>query len=143
MYLRILVADDYAPVRRGLRILLESHPDWTVADEAADGREAVEKALHLHPDVIVLDIEMPQMNGLEAARRIHAASPDAAILIFSQHDSEQVVQDALLAGAQGYLLKSDAAQDLWLAVEAVSQHRAYVSSTVACALPDNIQRRRE
>jgi DNA-binding NarL/FixJ family response regulator len=134
MDLRILLVDDYAPVRRGLRALLETHPDWKVSDEATNGREAVEKALQTHPDVIVLDIEMPQMNGLEATRRIHAASPDAAILIFSQHDSEQVVQDALHAGAQGYLFKSDAAQDLLSAVEAVSQHKAYVSSTVARTL---------
>lgn len=131
MDLRILLVDDYTPVRRGLRALLETHPDWKVADEATNGQEAVEKALQARPDVIVLDIEMPQMNGLEAARRIHAASPNAAILIFSQYDSEQVVLDALRAGAQGYLFKSDAAQDLLPAVEAVSQHRAYVSSTLA------------
>jgi DNA-binding NarL/FixJ family response regulator len=129
--LRILLVDDYAPVRRGLRALLETHPDWKVADEATNGQEAVEKALQMQPDVIVLDIEMRQMNGLEATRRIHAASPDTAILIFSQHDSEQVVQDALHAGAQGYLVKSDAAHDLLPAVEAVSQRRAYVSSTLA------------
>jgi DNA-binding NarL/FixJ family response regulator len=128
---RILVADDHEVVRRGMRVLLGSHPDWEVVGEAANGREAVELAIALAPDVVVLDVTMPELNGLEATRRIRAAVPRAEVLVLTVHESEQVVREVLDAGARAYVLKSDAGHDLVAAVEALCQHRPFFTSTVA------------
>ena len=129
--LRILVADDHEVVRSGVRVLLEAHPGWQVCDEAAEGREAVEKAGRLRPDVVILDIGMPLLNGLEAARLIRKASPQSEVLILSMHESEQVIREVLAAGARGYVLKSDAGRSLVNAVEALSRHKTFFTSSVA------------
>jgi DNA-binding NarL/FixJ family response regulator len=129
--LRLIVADDHEVVRKGVRALLESQAGWSVLEEAVDGREAVEQAGRLRPDVIVLDISMPGLNGFEATRQIRKVSPDSEVLILTMHDSEQVVRDVLLAGARGYVLKSDVGRDLVAAVEALSKHRPFVTSRVA------------
>ena len=129
--LRILVADDHEVVRRGVRVLLEVHPGWEICDEAVEGREAVEKAVRLRPDVVILDIGMPLLNGLEAARQIRKASPESEVLILTMHESEQVIREVLAAGARGYVLKTDAGRDLVNAVEALSRHKTFFSSTVA------------
>ena len=131
MALRILVADDHSVVRRGLRELLESRKGWKVCAEAADGRDAVVQAQHHRPDVAILDLGMPELNGVEAARQVHASSPETEILILSAHASEKLARDVLGAGARGYLLKEDADQDLLSAVDAVSQHRAFFTSKLA------------
>jgi len=128
---RILLADDHEFVRRGVRSLLETHPDFQICGEAVDGREAVEKAQTLRPDVIVLDISMPEMNGLEAARVIHKMLPASEILILSQHKTTEVMNAALTAGARGYIAKSDVARDLLAAVAAVSQHKPVFSGKVS------------
>jgi len=128
---RILIADDHEIVRRGLRALLESQPEWVVIDEAVHGREAVEKASKLHPDVVVLDISMPQLNGLEAARQILKEMPKTEVLILTVHESEQVVREILKTGARGYVLKSDAGRDLVSAVRALSEHQVFFTSKVA------------
>jgi DNA-binding NarL/FixJ family response regulator len=128
--LRVLIADDHEVARRGIRALLESHPDWEVCAEAKDGRETVELASRLKPDVILLDIGMPNLNGLEAARQILAVSPEAAILILTMHDTDQVVREVLRAGARGFLLKSDAGRDLVAAVEALQQQRTFFTTRV-------------
>lgn len=128
--LRILVADDHELLRRGVRALLETHAGWEVCDEAVDGREAVEKAIRLRPDLVILDIWMPGLNGLEAARRIRKEAPGSEILILTMHDSEQVVQEVLAAGARGYVLKSDASRDLVAAVEALSHHKTFFTPSV-------------
>lgn len=122
MTVRILVADDHPVVRHGLRTLLGSRPQWEIIDEAEDGIEAVEKADRLQPDVILLDVSMPRMDGLEACRRIRQIVPKAEVLIVTQHDSPQMMREAVRAGARGYVVKSDAARDLLAAVDAVSQH---------------------
>ena len=96
--LRILIADDHELARRGIRSLLESHPGWEVCAEAKDGRDAVELATSLKPDLVLLDIGMPNLNGLEAARQILATSPNAAILILTMHDSDNVIREVLRAG---------------------------------------------
>lgn len=129
--LRILIADDHEVARKGIRSLLEGHPGWEVCAEAGDGREAVEYANNLKPDVLLLDIGMPNLNGLDAARRILAVTPEACILVLTVHDSEQVVREVLAAGARGFLLKSDAGRDLVAAVEALQDRRTFFTPKVA------------
>ena len=128
---RILVADDHEVVRHGLKALLETQPGWQIAGEAVTGREAAELAKQLKPDVTVLDISMPDLNGLEATRLILKEVPQTEVLILTMHASEQVVREVLDAGARGYLLKSDAARDLVTAVQALSQHRPFLTADVA------------
>jgi DNA-binding NarL/FixJ family response regulator len=129
--LRILVADDHEVVRRGLITLLQLQPDWQVCGEAVDGRDAVIKASRLNPDIVILDIAMPSLNGLEATRQILKSNPKTKVLVLTLHDSDQLVQDALDAGARGFLLKSDAARDLVAAVEALRRDKTYFTSKVA------------
>jgi DNA-binding NarL/FixJ family response regulator len=133
MPVRILVADDHQVVRTGLRALLESKTGWQVCAEASNGREAVEKAGELQPDVAVLDIGMPLLNGVEATRQIRKLSPQTEILILTMHDSEQLVQEVLAAGAHGYILKDDADRNLIAAVDALRRHKPFLSSRVSDA----------
>lgn len=128
---RILIADDHEVARKGIRSLLEVHPDWEVCGEAQDGREAVECARRMKPDLVLLDIGMPSLNGLDAARQILATSPDTRILILTMHDSEQVIREVLAVGARGFLLKSDAGRDLVAAVEALQHNRTFLTTRVA------------
>lgn len=123
--LRILVADDHDLMRRGLKSLLESHPGWTICAEAHTGREAVTKAEELKPDIVILDITMPELNGVEAARRILKASPNTEILVLSVHYSDQLIRDILEAGVRGYIVKSDSDRDLVIAVEALANHKPF------------------
>jgi DNA-binding NarL/FixJ family response regulator len=127
MSVRILVVDDHPIVRHGLRTLLGGRPEWEIIDEAEDGIEAVEKADRLKPDVVVLDVSMPRMDGLEACRRIRKSVPKSEVLMVTQHDSPQMMHEALSAGARGYIVKSDAARDLLAALEAVSQHKLFIA----------------
>jgi len=116
--MRILLADDHEMVRRGLRSLLQAHPGWVVCAECANGREAVERSAELLPDVAVLDVTMPELNGIDAARQIRRDRPSIATVIFSVHDTEQMVREVLLAGAWGYVAKSTSPEDVVLAVDA-------------------------
>ncbi len=131
---RILIADDHEIVRVGLRALLEGHAGWEVCGEANNGKEAVEKAGKLHPDLVIVDVTMPQLNGLESARRILSASPDVRILVLSMHESEKLVEEVLEIGAHGFLLKSDAGRELISFIEAILKGRRCVSSKLAKTL---------
>jgi DNA-binding NarL/FixJ family response regulator len=128
---RILIADDHEVVRKGLRSLLESEPGLEVVGEASNGREAVERAATTKPDVVVLDIGMPELNGLEATRRIVKAMPRTEVLILTVHETEEVIREVLRAGARGYVLKSDAGRLLLTAVEAVAAHKPFFTSRVS------------
>src|ERR1700684_2750995 len=129
MAVRILLVDDHPIVRQGLRTLLEGGSGWEVVGEASDGIEALDKVETLQPDIVVLDVTMPRMNGLEACRLIQKRQSGAAleVLFVTQHDSPQMMREALDAGARGYVVKSNAARDLLEAVEAVSQHRIFTA----------------
>lgn len=110
--LRILLADDHALIRRGARGVLQSHSGWRVVGEAANGGEAVEKAKKLKPDVAIVDISMPELDGVQVTRQIREAVPHTKVLILTMHDSDQMVQNALDAGAHGYVLKSHLTESL-------------------------------
>ena len=129
--LRILIADDHDVVRSGLRHMIEAQPGWSVCGEATNGRDAVDMAKELVPDIVILDHAMPDLNGLEATRLIKKAVPSAEVLIFTMHESEQLVRDILAAGARGYLMKSDAARYVVLAVDSLSRHKPFFTSKVS------------
>ena len=130
--LSILIADDHAVVRAGLRTLLESRTRWQVCAEAADGRDAVEKAAKHKPHIAILDIGMPLLNGVEATRHIRKASPATEILILTMHEeSDDLVQQVVEAGARGYILKDEADRVLLDAVQALSQHKPFFSVRVS------------
>jgi DNA-binding NarL/FixJ family response regulator len=130
MSIAVLLADDHAIVRDGLKTLLQAQPDLRVVGEAANGREAVGTAAQLRPDVVVMDISMPDMNGVEAARRIHAARPETRIVMLSMHGNAEHVYRALEAGATGYLLKESAGAELVTAIRAVHAGRRYLTEKV-------------
>jgi len=123
--LRILICDDHDLIRRGMKMLLEAREGWTICGEAHTGRDAVEMATKLRPDVAVLDITMPELNGLDAAKRIKKASPQTEILIFSVHYSDELVRQVIEAGLRGYIIKSDSDRDLVAAVETLSKHKPF------------------
>jgi DNA-binding NarL/FixJ family response regulator len=127
-------------IRRGLRLLLESYPEFTVVAEAADGRQAVEQAVATRPDVVVLDLTMPLLSGTEAAERITDAVPTTAVVILSVHSDEGYVLRALKAGAKGYLLKDSAEGDLIEAIRAVSGGKAFFSPEVSRMLVEDYMR---
>jgi DNA-binding NarL/FixJ family response regulator len=128
---KILVADDHDIIRRGLKQLLTSRSGWEVCGEAKTGREAVALAEQLKPEIVVMDISMPDLNGLEASRRIHKSFPKIGILILTLHFSDQLVRDIVEAGARAYIMKSDADRDLVSAVEALANHRTFFTSRAA------------
>jgi two-component system, NarL family, response regulator NreC len=138
--IRILLADDHNVMRRGLRLLLESQPGFTVVGEASDGRQAVEQAEALNPDVVVLDIAMPNLSGIEAAQRILALLPHTAVVVLSMHSDEGYVLRALKAGAKGYLLKDSAEGDLIDAIKTVSQGKTFFSSEISKMLVEDYVR---
>jgi DNA-binding NarL/FixJ family response regulator len=132
MVTRILLADDHEVVRRGVQAMLaEARPDWQVCAEATNGREAVSLAAKHKPDVVVLDLSMPELNGLEATRQIRRDLPQTEVLIFTLHESEQVLREVLSAGARGYVVKSEDVRLLVSAIEALARHKPYFASAAA------------
>jgi DNA-binding NarL/FixJ family response regulator len=129
--LRILVADDHELVRCSIRGLLRARPGWTVVGEAMNGREAVEKANRLKPDVIILDISMPDLDGLQATRRIREIVPTTKVVVLTMHDSDQMMRRVLHAGALGYVLKSALATQLVKAVKDVSAGKQFLTPRIS------------
>jgi DNA-binding NarL/FixJ family response regulator len=129
--LRILIADDHEVVREGTRLMLESEPGWEVCGVATTGREAVEQAKELRPDIAVLDMSMPDLTGLEAARKIKRASPSSEVIIFTATESKELIRDVFESGAKSYILKADVGSHLVDAVKSVSQHKPFFTSKVA------------
>jgi two-component system, NarL family, response regulator NreC len=138
--LRILLADDHAMVRKGFRLILEAQPDMEIAGEAGNGREAVELAEKLHPDIVVMDVAMPELNGIEATRRLASSSPHTRVLALSMHKDSVYVREILRAGARGYLLKDSIDTDLISAVRAVARGDGYISPGVSDAVLTDYRR---
>jgi DNA-binding NarL/FixJ family response regulator len=140
---RILIADDHDVVRCGVRTLLETHPGWTVCGEARDGREAIAKVAELRPDLVVMDVAMPTLNGMDAARQILKDRPGTPILIFTLYESDELIRQVLEAGARGFILKSDAAQNLLLAVEALQRRATFFTARAAKMMLDGYLHRND
>ncbi|MGH8046399.1 MAG: response regulator [Chthoniobacterales bacterium] len=126
--IKILIADDHEVVRHGVRDLLAAQPGWEVCGAASTGREAVKLAEEKQPDIVVLDLSMPGLNGMEAARQIRKVQPEIKILIFTMHETEELVREVFRSGANGYVLKSDAGTHLIAAINAVLEGNHYCSS---------------
>jgi DNA-binding NarL/FixJ family response regulator len=129
--LRIVVADDHPLMRRGICDLLESEPGWKVVAEASNGREAVEAMTGSKPDILVIDLAMPELNGLTATREILRALPKTGVVLLTMHKTEQVIREVLESGARGFVLKSDAGQNLVAAVKAVAAGKPFFTPNVA------------
>jgi DNA-binding NarL/FixJ family response regulator len=138
---RILLADDHAVVRRGLRLVLESEPDLEVVAEVGDGAEAVERSMEEDVDLAILDVTMPRMTGLHAAAELHRRRPELRVLILSMHDNEQYLLEALKAGASGYVLKSVADRDLVEACRATMRGEPFLyPGAINALIKDFLQR---
>ena len=138
--IRILLADDHAVIRRGLRLVLEEQQDFQVVGEAGDGREAISLAESLDPDVVVLDVSMPGMNGIEAARQISSRQPRTALVVLSMHSDEAYVLRALKSGVRGYLLKESPESDFIQAIHCVNEGKAFFSPAVSRTLAEDYVR---
>ena len=132
--IKILLADDHALVRQGFRMILSAQADMQIVGEAGNGREAVELAETLQPDVVIMDVAMPELNGMEATRRLAAVAPRARVLALSMHKDAVYVREILRAGARGYLLKDSVDADLIAAVRSVAKGEGYLSPGVSDAV---------
>jgi len=132
--IRILLADDHAVVRQGFRMILASEADMEIVGEAGNGREAVELAERLQPEVVVMDVAMPELNGIEATRRLLTSSPRTRVLALSMHKDAVYVREILRAGARGYLLKDAMDRDLLAAVRALAKGEGHLSPSISDAV---------
>lgn len=135
MPIRVLLADDHALIREGLKALLEKQ-GIQVVTEASDGQEAVRLGEKTQPDVAILDITMPLLNGVDAARELIKSTPKAKVILLTQHDEDQYVTEALRSGVKGYVLKSQAAEDLIHAIREVCKGSVYLSPSISRAVVD-------
>src|ERR1700676_5738281 len=127
---RVIVVDDHAVIRRGVQGILHSFPEWELCGEADNGQEAVRLAESLKPEIIIMDVSMPVLNGLEATRIIRDAHPETKVLLLTLHSSTELVRSAFRAGARGYVLKSDAENELVRALNVVIGEGTYVSPAI-------------
>jgi two-component system response regulator NreC len=138
--IHILLADDHAVVRQGFKMILAAQPDMEIVGEAGNGREALDLAGKLQPDVIVMDVAMPELNGIEATRRVADVSPRSRVLALSMHKDSVYVREILRAGARGYLLKDAISSDLLAAVRAIARGEGYLSPGVSDAVLNDYRR---
>jgi DNA-binding NarL/FixJ family response regulator len=136
--LRIVVADDHAIVRQGLKLLIDKQPDMTVIGEAADGHRVLERARALKPDIVVMDISMPGMNGLLATRALKQLQPDVAIIVLTRHDEDTHFEELLRAGASGYVLKQSPPPELLQAIRAVAAGGIYLDPAMSDKVADGL-----
>lgn len=136
--LRIVVADDHAIVRQGLKLLIDKQPDMTVVGEAADGNRVLERARALEPDIVVMDISMPGMNGLLATRALKQLQPDVAIIVLTRHDEDTHLEELLRAGASGYVLKQSPPPELLQAIRAVAAGGIYLDPAMSDKVADGL-----
>ena len=129
--LRVLVVDDYEPIRRFIANKLEGQPQMQIVAEVGDGMEAVQKAQELQPDLILMDVGLPTIDGIEATRRIQKVSPNSKILFVSENRTSDIAEEALRCGGLGYVLKSDAGTDLLPAIDSVLRGKRFISTTLA------------
>jgi len=127
---RVLIVDDHAVIRRGVQGILSTYPEWDLCGEADNGQEAIRLAGELAPEVVIMDVSMPGMNGLEATRIIHDVLPETKVLLLTLHSSSEFVRSAFRAGARGYVLKSDAENELVRALNVVIGEGTYVSPAI-------------
>jgi DNA-binding NarL/FixJ family response regulator len=139
--MRVLLADNHIVIRGGLRALLEMYGQFHICGEADNGAAAVELAIRKKPDVVVININLPDINGIEVTRQIRKERPDTEVLIFTGENNEELMREALCAGARGYLLKSASDEQIIRAIEALGQHRTFCSSAVSEMLLDDLARR--
>ncbi len=138
--LRLLLADDHEIVRRGARAIISQNPAWVVVGEAQDGETALKLALDLRPDIAVLDVSLPHMNGVTVTRRLKQEAPGISVLLFTMRDDDRTVNEGLIAGARGYVLKSDTQHHLGAAIAALEARRPYFSPWVTQLLIDGLVR---
>ena len=131
MVIEVLIADDHGVVRDGVRYLLEAHADIKVVAAVDNGADAVRKTVELRPHVVLLDVAMPRLNGIEATRALTRESPETAVVLLSMHSSVELMREAFLAGARGYLLKESAGSEVERAVRAVAGGRQFLGEGVA------------
>jgi DNA-binding NarL/FixJ family response regulator len=127
---RVLIVDDHVVIRRGVQGILSTYPEWDLCGEADNGQDAIRLAGELAPEVVIMDVSMPGMNGLEATRIIHDVLPETKVLLLTLHSSSEFVRSAFRAGARGYVLKSDAENELVRALNVVIGEGTYVSPAV-------------
>jgi DNA-binding NarL/FixJ family response regulator len=132
--IKVLLADDHTIVRQGLKLILAAQPDFEVVGEAANGREAAELAEKLRPDIVLMDVQMPELNGIEATRRMVAANSRVKVLVLSMHKEALYVREVLKAGARGYILKDAIDTELLSAMRSVARGDGYISPGVSSAL---------
>ncbi len=138
--IRVLLADDHAVVRQGFRLILSHEPDMEIVGEAGNGREAIALCERMKPDVVVMDVAMPELNGIEATRRLQISSPATRVLALSMHKDGVYVREILRAGARGYLLKDSIDRDLLAAVRAVAKGEGYLSPAISDSVLNDFRR---
>ncbi len=135
---RVLIVDDHAFIRRGVQSILQAFPEWEMCGEASNGTDAVRLANELNPDVILMDVTMPGMNGIDATRMIRRAHPLMKIVLLTLHESSEILRNGFRAGANGYLLKADAEQELMKALRVVIGQGSYISPKIDQAVVEDV-----
>jgi DNA-binding NarL/FixJ family response regulator len=135
---RVLIVDDHAFIRRGVQTILHPFPEWELCGEADNGSDAIRMAEELKPEVIIMDLSMPGLNGIEATRAIRKTQPAVKIVLLTLHESAELVRSAFRAGARGYLLKTDAEQELVKALTVVTGQGTYISPRIDSAVVKSV-----